>query len=94
MSHSSRRRGPRVKPDPEDNPSMPDSGTVNFGIRTAPSASSSYGGSTSYIPPDQAFYHHRSDAREYLFHLLFQTHTLTKSPKQLQVNASLSLNLF
>ncbi|EGU74808.1 hypothetical protein FOQG_04240 [Fusarium oxysporum f. sp. raphani 54005] len=62
MSHSSRRRGPRVKPDPEDNTSMPDSGTVNFGIRTAPPAPSSYGGSTSYIPPDQAFYHHRSDA--------------------------------
>ncbi|KAF4444797.1 hypothetical protein F53441_11055 [Fusarium austroafricanum] len=71
MSHPRQRRGPRVKPDPDSSiqhSSIPESGTTNFDLHAIPSASSSYGGSTSHIPPDQAFYHQgRSDAREYLF---------------------------
>ncbi|KAJ4270546.1 hypothetical protein NW762_002234 [Fusarium torreyae] len=71
MPHSTRRRGPRglsrsIKPDPEsstDTSSIPESGTVNFNLPNIPSTSSSYGDSSSLIPPDQAFYRHgRSDA--------------------------------
>ncbi|SPJ89719.1 related to Mx protein [Fusarium torulosum] len=66
-----RRRGPRghntiIKPDPEssgDTSAFPESATLNYSHKTAPSTASSYGGSTNLIPPDQAFYHHgRSDA--------------------------------
>jgi hypothetical protein len=76
-----RRRGPRghntiIKPDPEssgDTSAFPESATLNYGHKTAPSTVSSYGGSTNHIPPDQAFYHHgRSDAREYLSASLFK----------------------
>ncbi|KAM5371330.1 hypothetical protein ACJZ2D_008028 [Fusarium nematophilum] len=72
MPHPTRRRGPRgqsrnIKPDPDsatDTSSIPDSGTVNLNLRGIPSAASSYGDSTSHIPPDQAFYRQgRSDAQ-------------------------------
>ncbi|KAF5670211.1 hypothetical protein FHETE_4583 [Fusarium heterosporum] len=67
-SHSAnttpRRRAHRnhiIKPDPEataDNAAFLESATLDF-----PPAPSSYGRSTSHIPPDRAFYHHgRSDA--------------------------------
>ncbi|ESU11295.1 hypothetical protein FGSG_05351 [Fusarium graminearum PH-1] len=70
MHHPTRRRGPRsnnhfIKPDPDSsaNTSYPESVASNFGAPPAPSAASSYGGSTTHIPPDQAFYRHgRSDA--------------------------------
>ncbi|XEV05642.1 hypothetical protein FSHL1_010929 [Fusarium sambucinum] len=70
MHHPTRRRGPRshnhfIKPDPDSsaNNSYPESVASNFGDPPAPSAASSYGGSTNHIPPDQAFYRHgRSDA--------------------------------
>ncbi|KAF4468154.1 dynamin family [Fusarium albosuccineum] len=71
MPSSSRRRGPRgqsrtIKPDPDsatDSASIPESGTVNLDLRNFPSAASSYGDSSSHIPPDQAFYRNgRSDA--------------------------------
>lgn len=101
MRHPTRRREPRshnrpIKPDPDSsaNNYYPDPETHNFGAPPTPSAASSYGGSTTHIPPDQAFYRHgRSDAREYLI-TTDESHKLTKLMKRPQVNAPLNLNLY
>ncbi|CAM1505760.1 Fc.00g113970.m01.CDS01 [Cosmosporella sp. VM-42] len=77
MPHATKRRAPRtngrpsnsIKPDPDSRSgsnSIPDSGTVNFGIDHLPSNisnHSNYGDSSSYLPVDQSFYRNgRSDA--------------------------------
>ncbi|KAF5025771.1 hypothetical protein F66182_2104 [Fusarium sp. NRRL 66182] len=78
MPHPTRRRRPlsrNIKQDPElatNSFSTQESGTANLDLHNIPpashlSTSSSYGDSSTHIPPDQAFYRHgRSDAREYL----------------------------